>query len=98
MHVDVGGFSGSLHTPHLHDAGADEHDHEGDTDVSIVELSAGSVKLLPFLLAAGLLVLAIFAPHRQPSPVSVVLQPQGPRFRFRPPLRAPPRRFPQLSR
>jgi len=90
MHVGVDGFSGSAHPAHFHDAGTDEHDHEGETDVPIIELGASSAKLIPIFLAFALIALALFVSDQLAFPAPLARRRQGPRIRWRPPLRAPP--------
>ena len=75
------------HTDHEHPA---RPDHEGNRDVSIVELGAGASKLLIFLAWVGICFAIVFFPVRSVLTGTVVVPPRSRRGRWRPPLRAPP--------
>ncbi len=85
------------HRAVTHLAGADdrhEHtggqDHEGDKDMSVVELNTGVSKLLVFLVWLGLGLFTVLRPATQILPIAAVPQPVVRNTRWRPPLRAPP--------
>lgn len=86
------------HGTDTHFAGADdrhEHtgdqDHEGDKDMSVVELSAGASKLLVFLVWFGLGLFTVLRPADRSAPKNAAVpRPSVRNTRWRPPLRAPP--------
>ncbi len=69
---------------------AGDQDHEGDKDVTIVELSIGESKLLVFLVWLGLGLFTVLRPANQIFPTAAVPRPVVRNTRWRPPLRAPP--------
>jgi hypothetical protein len=86
------------HRAVTHLAGAEdrhEHtggqDHEGDKDMSVVELNTGVSKLLVFLVWLGLGLYTVLRPATQIFPIAAVPRPVVRITRWRPPLRAPPR-------
>jgi hypothetical protein len=96
VHGNVGS---SGHTPsqlasaahqHTHLDGHHGHDHAGDRDVSIIELSGGLSKLLVFLVCfgGGLIFVLQIVYRLRPIPIVTVVKSR--RERWRPPLRAPP--------
>jgi hypothetical protein len=91
LHLHVGPEgNGGLHGTHIHEADPDAHDHEGDSDVSLVELGTGSGKLLVFLLPFAFILLAVVECGKCiRTPVVGSMRPRR-RSRWRPPLRAPP--------
>lgn len=90
LHLHAGtAEAAALHGEHSHFADPDGYDHSGDSDVSLSDLSAVWVKLLPFFLP--LLVILPLVSTRAPSWVPAVqLSRRSKRSRWRPPLRAPP--------
>ncbi len=96
----VHGQGVDTHGTDTHLAGADdrhEHtgdqDHEGDKDMSVVELSAGASKMLVFLVWFGLGLFTVLRPADRISPNAAVPRPIVRHTRWRPPLRAPPHFF-----
>lgn len=98
-HVHGAAAFAETRVPADHDHPVHEHpfhehpahpDHEGDRDVSVVELSAGASKLLIFFawLAVGLAIL--FSPVHSVRTDAAASPPRSRRDRWRPPLRAPP--------
>ena len=77
-------------TIHGHEHGGDQG-HDGDKDVSVIELNAGGSKLVMVGVWLGLSVLIPLTPGKKISPHYVVPRPVGRHARWRPPLRAPPR-------
>ena len=102
MHVDADGYVGTPQGTHVHGTdthlvGADdrhEHtggqDHDGDKDMSVVELNTGVSKLLVFLVWLGLGLFTVLRPATQILPIAAVPRPVVRNTRWRPPLRAPP--------
>lgn len=104
LHAGQNGVDSSPHGTHVHGVGTHDHDqledhrhaedgddHNGDRDLSLVELCAGAAKLLPVLFLGPVLQLPIGPSdsHR------VVLRwrdraPIGRASHWRPPLRGPP--------
>jgi hypothetical protein len=68
----------------------DDQDHEGDKDMSVVELSTGASKLLVFLIWLGLGLFTVLRPADRISPNAAVPRLIVRNIRWRPPLRAPP--------
>ena len=91
MHVDAHGYSGAPHGTHVHEGGTDPHDHEHETDVTIVELGTIASKHLLFLIAVGFSLVILFSVSRRLTPIHEPLIATGRRVRWRPLLRAPPR-------
>ena len=91
MHVDDHGYSGAPHGTHVHESGTDPHEHEHDTDVTIVELGTIASKHLLFLIAGGFSLIILFSVSRRLTPIHEPLIGTGRRVRWRPLLRAPPR-------
>ena len=94
-HVHGQGAQG--HGTDTHLAGADdrhEHtggqDHDGDKDMSVVELNTGVSKLLVFLVWLGLGLFTVLRPADRISPNAAVPRLIVRNMRWRPPLRAPP--------
>lgn len=83
VHTDHGAI-------HDHPHGGDQS-HDGDKDVSIIELSTASSKLviLPVWMGLGLLIPLTL--DEKLSPYSAVPEPIAHHEHWRPPLRAPPR-------
>lgn len=91
LHVNSEG-NGGLHGTHIHDVNPDPdgHEHVGDTDISIFELGNSFGKLLVFLVPIVFILLVVSrCSQRLWIPVNLVPLPRS-RFRWRPPLRAPP--------
>ena len=82
--------SGGLHGTHVHVVDTDGHDHEAETDISLLELASGWVKTIAFLF---LLVATFFAVTSFGTRIWVstakTFHPLK-YSRWRPPLRAPP--------
>ena len=104
MHVGAAGLDTTVHTHHIHGAGAAHmarehaadddvagHDHAGDRDV-FVELGANAAKqLLLFVLCASLGLMLLLLPSTSVHwPRRRTVRPQARHERWRPPLRAPP--------
>ncbi len=88
LHANVDG--GGLHGWHLHHADPDGHDHSGDIDVSLLELSTTWLKIFTFLIPFVVPLLApVWRARGVSSPPLPVLSTRR-RSRWRPPLRAPP--------
>ena len=75
---------------HDHPHGGDQN-HDGDKDVSIIELSTGSSKLGILPVWMGLSLLIPLTLDEKLSPFSAVPRPVARHEHWRPPLRAPPR-------
>lgn len=79
---------------HADDMGHDHHigdqDHEGDRDVSVVELGAGTAKILIFFAWLGLGLVIVLRRAGSVRIGAVVPRPKTRRDRWRPLLRAPP--------
>jgi hypothetical protein len=91
LHVNSDGDGdGGLHGTHVHDADHDGHGHEADTDVSLIKLFSGWVKLL-FILAPFVCVMLAVMRLDKPkwAPITRRILSRG-QSRWRPPLRAPP--------
>ncbi len=93
----VHGQGVDIHGADSHLAGAaDRHehtgdqDHEGDKDMSVVELSTAASKLFVFLVWLGLGLFTVLRPADRISPNAAVPRPIVRNTRWRPPLRAPP--------
>ena len=91
MHVDDHGYSGAPHGTHVHEGGTDPHDHEHETDVTIVELGTIASKHFLFLIAVGLSLVTLFSVSRRLEPIHEPIISTWRRVRWRPLLRAPPR-------
>jgi hypothetical protein len=97
LHVNAAADGPATHGTHVHGSDMDGHDHEGDKDVSVVELGAGASKHLVFLFALSPSSAVLPRPAGRiaanlPTPVRA-----GRRSRWRPPLRAPPAALPVTS-
>ncbi len=90
MHVDDHGYSGAPHGTHVHEGGTDPHEHEHETDVTIVELGTIASKHFLFLVAVGFSLVTLFSVSRRLSPIHEPVISTGRRVRWRPLLRAPP--------
>jgi hypothetical protein len=78
---------------HAHELAHDhpgDPDHEGDRDVSVIELGAGASKLLIFFAWLGLGLVIVSRAGSKIRIPAVVPPPKTRRDRWRPPLRAPP--------
>ena len=91
MHVDDHGYTGAPHGTHVHDGGTDPHDHQHETDVTIVELGTIASKHFLFLIAVAFSLAMLFSVSRRLAPIHEPVISAGRRVRWRPPLRAPPR-------
>jgi len=67
-----------------------DQDHDGDKDISVVELSTGASKLLVFLVWFGLGLFVVLRLATTITPRSAVPKLIGRHTHWRPPLRAPP--------
>jgi hypothetical protein len=92
LHTNLEG-SGGLHGTHAHAVDRDGHDHEADTDVSFLELAAGWVKTIPFLLLFIAIFLAVVSDGRRVWAAITKTFQQRRYSHWRPPLRAPPDLF-----
>ena len=92
LHMSVDSQSGALHGTHLHDADPDGHghDHGAEIDVSPFEQGVTWSKLIPILFALIFVLLTIRRTSTTVRPPLVERLSTRPRFRWRPPLRAPP--------
>jgi hypothetical protein len=91
MHVDDHGYSGAPHGTHVHEGSTDPHDHEHETDVTIVELGTIASKHFLFLIAVSFSLMTLFSVSRRLAPIHEPPIVAGRRVRWRPLLRAPPR-------
>lgn len=92
LHVSADSQSGALHGTHLHgvDVNGHGHDHDAEVDVSLFEPGTTSFKLILFLVTLVFTLLAVtFASRTVWPPLNEFLSTRW-RFRWRPPLRAPP--------
>lgn len=89
LHVNAAG-SGGVHGMHVHETERSEHDHLGDTDVSLLEVIRSVNQTFPFI-AVFILTLLVVSKGLAPLWASRtgLLSPSH-RSRWRPPLRAPP--------
>ncbi len=92
VHVEIPGTAEHALGSHLHLQGAGELDHDGEKDVSAVTLGAPGAKLPLFLVATALSLFALLLAAPRVALPPVLLPPLPRRARWRPPLRAPPRR------
>lgn len=90
MHANAQDGASGLHGKHVHDLDSDGHDHSADTDVSVLDPGIVWSKLMPVLLLAILVILAVVWTRQMvwPRPARVLPLHRPPRWR--PPLRAPP--------
>jgi hypothetical protein len=96
LHINLEESSG-LHGTHVHVVETDGHDHEAETDVSLLELASGWVKTIAFLflLVAIFFVVAPFGTQVWVSTAKVFHPLKY--SRWRPPLRAPPSSYPDCN-
>ncbi|MDA0824498.1 MAG: hypothetical protein O3C28_19055 [Proteobacteria bacterium] len=89
LHVNAAG-SGGFHGMHIHETELSDHDHLGDTDVSLLEVIRNVNQTFPFIAVFifTLLVVAKCDAYLFASRTGL-LSPRH-RSRWRPPLRAPP--------
>ena len=90
QHMSTQEFNGEAHGTHLHDLDPDGHDHDTGADVSFFELGTTWLKIMPFVIPLGLVLLIIGRTVQLARfPPCQLLQLRK-RSRWRPPLRAPP--------
>ena len=89
LHVNAEG-AGGLHGTHIHESTLGDHGHFGDTDVSLFDVIRSVDQPFSFVvvLIFTLLVVAKCQAHLWTFGTGI-LRPRH-RFRWRPPLRAPP--------
>jgi hypothetical protein len=79
---------------HTEEANHDHHrgdpDHDGDRDVSVIELAAGVLKLLIFVAFVVLALVVVLRPGIRIRMPALAPRPRPRHERWRPPLRAPP--------
>ena len=91
LHVDADGEHAGLHGTHLHETNQHGHDHNAESDVSVLEeLGLTWSKLLPIILAGVALLFTQHWPRQQTWLLPVQFGKPRRRSRWRPPLRAPP--------
>jgi len=83
------------HGPAAHEHGASygrhrDSEHDGDRDVSVVELGFGASKVMLFLGWVALGIVGVLKLSRHAPAPAPILLPHNHRNRWRPPLRAPP--------
>lgn len=90
MHVSVQGDASGLHGAHVHQLDTDGHDHGGDLDVSVLDPGTVWSKIMPVLLLAYSILLAVVWTRQWFWPPPQHIFSPRRRSRWRPPLRAPP--------
>lgn len=89
---DTHSHGGDKHRDHaaLHEHPHGDRSHDGDKDVSVIELNTGGSKLVILAVWSGLSLLIPLTLGEKLSPLAAVPRPVGRHTRWRPPLRAPP--------
>lgn len=92
LHVNADSQGGALHGTHLHDADIDGHGHDHDAEIDVSSFDPGTTwsKLIPFLVSLVYVLLTTVLASKTVWPPQVERLPIRHRFRWRPPLRAPP--------
>lgn len=91
LHVNDEGGDAGLHGLHIHETDHHDHEHHGDTDVSVLEKAGTWWSKLPLVVLAALAVFAaaVWIKTRTGAILEPFTKPRR-RSRWRPPLRAPP--------
>lgn len=90
MHPNAHDEASGLHSTHVHDLDSDGHDHSADVDVSVLDLGIVWSKIMPVLLLAIAVMLAVVWTRQRVWPAPIRILSLRHRSRWRPPLRAPP--------